>query len=116
MAGRARKRANALRCSAVRADGVVCGNVAPAGWDYCVVHAERRGEELLRENPERLELMVTLPRFAVPLGGWSRSEWEGVRLCMSGFMLPPAETFNQRKWIRRHGCETAAGAREARRT
>ena len=63
--------------------------IAPATWDYCVAHATKRGHELLAQTPDRVSVELELPRFATPLGGISRSEWEAVRILLCGIVLEP---------------------------
>jgi hypothetical protein len=91
MAGRSRSRDSAARCGYLRADGLACTSTLPKGWDFCVAHAERRGADILAETPERVELVVSIPRFNVPLAGITRSQWEAIRLEMCGIVLPPEQ-------------------------
>jgi hypothetical protein len=82
-----------LRCPYPLSDGSPCGTLTPkGGWDFCVRHVELRGAELLRDTTERVDVTVSLPRFAIPLGGLSRSEWEAVRLVMCGIVTPDVRT------------------------
>jgi hypothetical protein len=58
-------------------------------WDFCARHIEYQGAKLLGETPERVELVVSIPRFKVPLAGISRSQWEAIRLLLCDITLPP---------------------------
>ena len=89
MAGRSRSRQH-VRCPYVKVDGTVCGIFTPSpSWDFCARHIEYQGAKLLVETPERVSVTIELPRFPVPLRGWSRSQWEACRLLICEVVLEP---------------------------
>src|SRR5262245_4779896 len=83
MPGRPKRRAPDTwpRCKHKRADGKVCGQFLPKGWDdgdYCPAHTYRVARELLEERRPVVRFELVAPDFGKPLNELSRHEWEAV--------------------------------------
>ena len=67
------------RCTYVHPTGANCESVTPRGWEFCVSHTGKLGEQL-DESRDSVTVTLELPALGKPIGDLNSAEWESIRL------------------------------------
>lgn len=70
------------RCTYVHPSGTACESVTPRGWEFCVSHTGKLGEQL-DESRDSVIVTLELPALGKQIGDLNSADWEAVRLRLS---------------------------------